>query len=101
MRSQKVEVLRALRCADPKRVGEISVRARYASAADGGSALGYIAEEGVDPASNTETFVAVRAEIDNRKVNGRWLITPGLDAEMELSGSTIPRFGNANREVSR
>lgn len=26
----------------------------------------------------------VRAQIDNKRVNGEWLITPGLDAEMEL-----------------
>ena len=29
----------------------------------------------------------VRAEVNNRKINDRWLLTPGLDAEMELSGS--------------
>ena len=28
----------------------------------------------------------VRAEIENRKINGRWLLTPGLDAEMKLGG---------------
>ena len=27
----------------------------------------------------------VRAEIDNRKIRGRWLITPGLEATMELA----------------
>ena len=26
----------------------------------------------------------VRAEIDNRKLNGRWLLTPGLNAKMDL-----------------
>lgn len=35
----------------------------------------------------------VRAEVDNRKLNGRWLLTPGLKAKMELDGAAAPRFG--------
>ena len=35
----------------------------------------------------------VRAEIDNRKLNGRWLLTPGLNAKMELLSGGAPAFG--------
>ncbi len=35
----------------------------------------------------------IRAEVDNRKVNGRWLLTPGLNAKMELMSGDLPRFG--------
>ncbi len=68
VRSQKVELLRALRCADPQHVDEISVRARYGAGANGEAA--YVDEEGVAFGSQTETFIAVRAEIDNWRWSG-------------------------------
>jgi glucose-6-phosphate 1-dehydrogenase len=50
-----------------------AVRGQYAAGWIGGQHVpGYREEEGVDPASRTETFVALRLEIDN----WRWADTP-------------------------
>jgi glucose-6-phosphate 1-dehydrogenase len=67
VRGQKVSVLKSLRYRDePGR----SVRARYAAGTiNGKEAHGYL-EEGVPPGSSTETFVAVRAEIENWRWSG-------------------------------
>jgi glucose-6-phosphate 1-dehydrogenase len=71
IRSQKVEVLRALHRPDPRAVAESSIRARYAAAeVDGTAVLGYADEEGVEPGRHTETYVALRAEIDSWRWQG-------------------------------
>jgi glucose-6-phosphate 1-dehydrogenase len=71
LRNQKVEVLRALRIPDREDVERHSVRARYrAGKVDGVDARAYLDEAGVAPDSTTETYVAVRAEIDNWRWNG-------------------------------
>ncbi|NNL68102.1 MAG: glucose-6-phosphate dehydrogenase [Myxococcales bacterium] len=71
IRSQKVEVLRALHSPDPEYVRENSVRARYgAGTVDGQSVRGYLQETGVPADSRTETYAALRAEIDNWRWSG-------------------------------
>jgi glucose-6-phosphate 1-dehydrogenase len=67
VRGQKVSVLRSLRFhGDP----DHSVRARYrAGAVDGKPVPGYL-EEGVPADSTTETYVAIRAEIENWRWSG-------------------------------
>jgi glucose-6-phosphate 1-dehydrogenase len=71
VRSEKVELLRALHWPDPQDVREGSVRAQYtAGTVDGKPVVGYREEEGVSPESQTETYVAVRAEIDNWRWSG-------------------------------
>jgi len=71
IRSQKVEVLRALHRPDLLDVRNSSVRARYAAGeADGETVLPYRDEEGVDPGRETETYVALRAEIDSWRWQG-------------------------------
>jgi len=67
VRGQKVSVLRSLRFhGDP----DHSVRARYrAGTVDGKPVPGYL-DEGVPPDSSTETFVAIRAEIENWRWSG-------------------------------
>ncbi len=71
LRNQKVEVLRALRPPDPDEVARHSVRARYgAGVVDGARVRGYADEDGVPDGSSTETYVAVRAEIDNWRWQG-------------------------------
>jgi glucose-6-phosphate 1-dehydrogenase len=71
IRNQKVEVLRALRTLDPEDVARHSVRARYtAGESDGAAVRGYLEEEGVPSGSTAETFVALRAEIDNWRWSG-------------------------------
>jgi glucose-6-phosphate 1-dehydrogenase len=65
VRDEKVKVLRALR---PVRAGE-TVTGQYRAGAIGGAAVpGYDEELGKD--SNTETFVAIKAHIDNWRWKG-------------------------------
>jgi len=67
LRDQKVTVLKALRIPP----GETCVRARYTEGEVGGKAVpGYLQEEGVGPDSTTETFVALRAEVENWRWSG-------------------------------
>lgn len=71
LRNQKVEVLRALHCPDPDDVTRHSVRARYTSGQiENRPVIGYLDEIGVAPDSTTETFVALRAEVDNWRWSG-------------------------------
>jgi len=71
IRGQKVELLRALHCPDPAEIGCYSVRARYgAGRVDGEPVSGYLEEDGVAADSQTETYVALRAEIDSWRWSG-------------------------------
>jgi len=73
VQDEKLKVLRALRPIGPADLTEKTVRGQYtAGAVAGVSVPGYLEEDGVDPASTTETFVALKAEIDN----WRWAGTP-------------------------
>jgi len=73
IRDEKVKVLRALHKFTPDEVSKKTVRGQYrAGAVDGKPVIGYQAEPGVPHASRTETFVAIRAEIDN----WRWAGVP-------------------------
>jgi glucose-6-phosphate 1-dehydrogenase len=67
IRDHKVEVLKAVRA-----IGENdSVRGQYtAGLVDGTPVLGYRAEPGVDPASRTDTFAAVRLQLDTWRWEG-------------------------------
>ncbi len=71
IRDQKVAVLRGLHAGDPGQVARNSVRGRYAAGTIAGQAVpGYLEEEGVSADSSTETYVAVRAEIDSWRWSG-------------------------------
>jgi glucose-6-phosphate 1-dehydrogenase len=73
IRDEKVKVLRALHKFTPEEVSKKTVRGQYrAGAVDGKPVIGYQAEPGVPTASRNETFVAIRAEIDN----WRWAGVP-------------------------
>ncbi len=73
IRDEKVKVLRALHKFTPDEVSKKTVRGQYrAGAIDGKPVIGYQSEPGVPPASRNETFVAIRAEIDN----WRWAGVP-------------------------
>ena len=72
VRNEKVKVLRSLRPITPETVARTTVRGQYAAGvAEAHAAPAYVEEEGGRP-SDTETFVAVRADIDN----WRWAGTP-------------------------
>jgi glucose-6-phosphate 1-dehydrogenase len=69
VRNEKVKVLRAMHTPGPKSV----VRGEYGRGfVEGQEVPGYREEEGVDPQSTTETFVAAKLYVDN----WRWADTP-------------------------
>jgi glucose-6-phosphate 1-dehydrogenase len=73
IRDEKVKVLRALHRFTPDEVAKKTVRGQYrAGAVDGKPVIAYQSEPGVPPSSRTETFVAIRAEIDS----WRWAGVP-------------------------
>jgi len=72
VRDEKLKVLRALRPIDGGNAAQLTVRGQYrAGASEGGAVKGYLDELG-DERSNTETFVALKAEIEN----WRWAGVP-------------------------
>jgi glucose-6-phosphate 1-dehydrogenase len=72
VRDEKLKVLRSLRPIDESNASQLTVRGQYrAGAADGQGVPGYLEELG-NTASNTETFVALKAEIGN----WRWAGVP-------------------------
>ena len=73
IRDEKVKVLKSLRRIDRSNVREKPVRGQYtAGFAQGKKVPGYLEEEGANKSSNTETFVAIRVDIDN----WRWAGVP-------------------------
>jgi glucose-6-phosphate 1-dehydrogenase len=75
LRNQKVNVLRSLHPPAREDVHLHTVRARYVAGAIGKEPVpGYLQEDGVRPDSETEAFVAVRAELDT----WRWAGVPFL-----------------------
>jgi len=71
VRDEKVKVIRSLRPMSPETVGQLSVRGQYGSGAVGGEPVRGYADELGKP-SGTETFVALKAHIDN----WRWAGVP-------------------------
>ncbi|HKP76072.1 MAG TPA: glucose-6-phosphate dehydrogenase [Longimicrobiaceae bacterium] len=71
IRTEKVKVLRSIRPIRGEDVAHETVRGQYA-ASDDGKMPGYRQEPGVDPASRTESFAALRVWIDN----WRWADVP-------------------------
>ncbi len=73
VRDEKLKVLRALRPFTPEDVRSKIVRGQYRAGAIRGKAVpGYLDESGIPEGSTTETFVAMRVEVDN----WRWARVP-------------------------
>jgi glucose-6-phosphate 1-dehydrogenase len=73
VRDEKLEVIQSLRPIAGDAVDAAVVRTQYAAGFDMGAPVpGYLEEPGVDPASRTETFVAMQLFIDN----WRWAGVP-------------------------
>jgi glucose-6-phosphate 1-dehydrogenase len=73
LRNEKIKVLKALRPITPDTVKQVTVRGQYVAGAVGGELVkGYREELDQNGPSDTETFVAIKAEIDN----WRWADTP-------------------------
>ena len=112
IRDEKLKVLRSLKPWTQESLSQDVVRGQYASGAiDGAKVPGYREEPGVNPNSNTETFVALRTEISN----WRWAGVPfyirtgkrlaGRDARIVVNFRPTPhaifnsQLGMANRLV--
>ncbi|WP_293759911.1 glucose-6-phosphate dehydrogenase [uncultured Aquitalea sp.] len=73
VRDEKLKVLKALRPFTEHDVAAKTVRGQYkAGAVAGQPVTGYLQEQGIPAGSQTETFVAIKAEIDN----WRWAGVP-------------------------
>ncbi|HVB78537.1 MAG TPA: glucose-6-phosphate dehydrogenase [Candidatus Binataceae bacterium] len=73
VRGAKVNAIRSLRPIDPDDVRKLVVRGQYVAGELGGKrVLGYLQEEGIRETSRTDTFVALKAMVDN----WRWAGVP-------------------------
>jgi len=73
VRNEKVKVLEAIRPMEPEQVIENAVRGQYAAGLiDGNPVPAYRTEPDVNPHSNTETFVALKLNVEN----WRWADVP-------------------------
>ena len=73
VRNEKVKVLQAIPKPTEAEVADMSVRSQYAAGQAGGEHVqGYLEEPGVPEGSTTETYAALRLEVDN----WRWAGVP-------------------------
>jgi len=73
VRNEKVKVLHSVPAPAPQEVAQMAVRAQYAAGHAGGESVpGYLDEQGVHEDSTTETYAALRLEVDN----WRWAGVP-------------------------
>jgi glucose-6-phosphate 1-dehydrogenase len=73
VRNEKVKVLRAIQPPNPQEVPDMAVRGQYGpGVVDGEDVPGYRDEEGVPEDSTTETYAALRLNVDN----WRWMGVP-------------------------
>ena len=71
IRDEKIKVLRALKPITGKDVTKYTVRGQYkAGVLNGEPVVAYREADGVPPGSNTETYVAIKAEIDSWRWKG-------------------------------
>lgn len=69
VRNEKLKVLRSLRTIETADVASKTVRGQYGPGAIGGASVAGYSDEG-GKGSNTETFVALKAEVDNWRWEG-------------------------------
>ena len=73
VRNEKVKVLQAVPTPQLGEIGDMSARGQYRAGHVGGEDVpGYLEEEGIPPESHTETYAALRVEVDN----WRWAGVP-------------------------
>jgi glucose-6-phosphate 1-dehydrogenase len=73
VRDEKGKVMQALRPIDPDQVDRVALRGQYGPGfVDGRQVPGYLQEKGVKPDSTTETYAALRLQVDN----WRWAGVP-------------------------
>jgi glucose-6-phosphate 1-dehydrogenase len=106
IRDEKLKVLKSLRPFTPESVARDVVRGQYkAGTVEGKAVPGYLDETKVPAGSRTETFVALRTEVQNWRWAGVpfYLRTgkrlPGRDAQIVVNFREVPHpiFPGANR----
>ncbi len=71
IRDEKAKVLRSIKRMTPVEVRENTVRAQYArGSVSGQPVVSYLEEKGVNPGSTTDTYVALKLEVDNWRWSG-------------------------------
>jgi len=71
IRDEKAKVLRSIKRMTPDEVKTNTVRAQYGTGVIGGQpVVSYLEEKGVKPSSTTDTYVALKLEIDNWRWSG-------------------------------
>lgn len=71
IRDEKAKVLRSIKRMTPEEVRLNTVRAQYTKGViDGEQVVGYLDEKGVNPDSKTDSYVALKLEIDNWRWSG-------------------------------
>jgi glucose-6-phosphate 1-dehydrogenase len=71
IRTEKVKVLKSIKPIGPEAVAVDTVRGQYAKGiVEGREVLPYGREEGVDPSSGTETYAAMRLQLDSWRWTG-------------------------------
>ncbi|WP_420110929.1 glucose-6-phosphate dehydrogenase [Pseudactinotalea sp.] len=69
LRDEKEKVLSAVRL--PRDLGRHTARGQYTAGWQGGEeVIGFLDEDGMDPSSRTESYAAIRVDIDNRRWAG-------------------------------
>jgi glucose-6-phosphate 1-dehydrogenase len=107
VRDEKLKVLRALSPFSPADVAARTVRGQYrAGTIDGAPVLGYLEENGIPTDSRTETYVAIRAQLENWRWSGvPFYLRTGKRmaeraAEIVVNFGTVPHsiFPSAGKE---
>ena len=108
VRDEKVKVLRAIRPIEPEQVNQYTVRGQYDAGAISGRALiGYREDKGVSPESLTETFVALKFQIDNWRWAGvpfylrSGKALPKRSTEIAIQFKSVPHMLFADNSSSR
>jgi glucose-6-phosphate 1-dehydrogenase len=91
VRDEKLKVLRSLRPMTPEDISRDTVRGQYtAGAVDGEAVKGYLEEDNVPAGSRAETFVALRAHINNwRWANVPFFLRTGKRMQKKVSEIVI------------
>lgn len=91
VRDEKLKVLRSLRPMTPEDIARDTVRGQYsAGAVDGEAVKGYLEEDNVPTNSRAETFVALRAQINNwRWANVPFFLRTGKRMQKKVSEIVI------------
>ena len=116
VRNEKLKVLSCLRPMDQQAVRDNTVLGQYTAGAVAGEPVpGYCEEEGAAPRSDTETFVAIKAYIDNwrwagvpfylrtgKRLQHRYseIVVEFKQVEHSIFGSQLPS-GSPNRLIIR